>query len=510
MQDTDDQHDPGEGQARKPTSSMHGHAVSGFAWTIAQTIGSKVVNFGGQLVLARLLAPEHFGIMALAISIAAMVNVLQQSGLAEVLIQRRSSLRVWITPAFWMSVAFGVLAALVVVGAAPLAVLAFDADPVILWVMICLAVSILARSLGLVPRVLLRREMRFAMLARQEFAVIVFNMGCSLALAWLGFGALALAIPIPISASVRAALNWAQTRPKIRLRLQLRRWRYLIGASSLLFISAIMLSFLGYGGYMLLGLFKNDAEVGLFFYAFNLSAHAALILGGKLSEVLLPVLSKLQLEPERQRAAFMRTARAIMLLGVPACLALTAVSEPFIRTVIGKEQWLPAIPLLQILTIGTAVRILAEPGRSMLKSQARYKELIQGSVALTLVYIALILPASAWLDLTWVAVAMSVYSIIAGFAWATIGLGSLRYLAPLIGATLRPLVIGIFCVGPGWAAGAWMPESTFGDLGRIMAVGISSVVIGPIASHLFAAQTFEEMTSILRDRLGPRIQRSRA
>jgi hypothetical protein len=55
-----------------------------------------------------------------------------------------------------------------------------------------------------------------------------------------------------------------------------------------------------------------------------------------------------------------------------------------------------------------------------------------------------------------------------------------------------------------------MPESTFGDLGRIMAVGISSVVIGPIASHLFAAQTFEEMTSILRDRLGPRIQRSRA
>ncbi|MFI4898674.1 MAG: hypothetical protein ACIARR_12730, partial [Phycisphaerales bacterium JB059] len=124
--------------------------------------------------------------------------------------------------------------------------------------------------------------------------------------------------------------------------------------------------------------------------------------------------------------------------------------------------------------------------------------------------IGLILPASAWLDLIWVAVAMSVYSIIAGFAWATIGLGSVRYLAPLLGATLRPLVIGILCVGPGWAAGAWMPESNLGDLGRIMAVGISGVIIGPIASHLFAAQTFEEMTTILRDRLGPRLQRSRA
>jgi O-antigen/teichoic acid export membrane protein len=101
--------------------------ASGLAWMLAQTIGSKVVGFFGQIVLAWLLVPEEFGVVSLALVIMSFAGIVQQSGVREVLIRRHAQFGRWQNSAFWLSIASGLTALAVMVAAAPIAEVVFAA-----------------------------------------------------------------------------------------------------------------------------------------------------------------------------------------------------------------------------------------------------------------------------------------------------------------------------------------------------------------------------------------------
>ena len=91
------------------------------AWLGAQTLLIKSVNMLGNLVLAWLLAPDIFGVVGMAYTVTTFVDLIQQAGVNQVLIHRHTSYRTWLNPAFWMSMATGLLASVVVLVGAPLA-----------------------------------------------------------------------------------------------------------------------------------------------------------------------------------------------------------------------------------------------------------------------------------------------------------------------------------------------------------------------------------------------------
>src|SRR5438874_943739 len=96
--------------ARRPPApaslpALGRRAASGMAWMMVQTVSSKAATFISQLVLARLLDPKVFGQVGLTFTVATLVNMLQQSGQRELLIQRQARLRRWLLPATWISLA---------------------------------------------------------------------------------------------------------------------------------------------------------------------------------------------------------------------------------------------------------------------------------------------------------------------------------------------------------------------------------------------------------------------
>src|SRR5450631_39158 len=80
--------DPGSPSELEVPGSLRSRAARGFFWMMAQTIGIKAVNLFGQLVLAWLLLPADFGLLALANTLGSMASLIQQAGLREILIQR--------------------------------------------------------------------------------------------------------------------------------------------------------------------------------------------------------------------------------------------------------------------------------------------------------------------------------------------------------------------------------------------------------------------------------------
>src|SRR5262245_54010512 len=102
--------------ARQPAQpvGLGTHSARGLAYLFAGASASKVVNFGAQIALTYLLSQSDFGVVSLAYTITALIQVIEQAGVGDVLL-RRKRFRLWSAPSFWLALAFGVVSCLLIV-----------------------------------------------------------------------------------------------------------------------------------------------------------------------------------------------------------------------------------------------------------------------------------------------------------------------------------------------------------------------------------------------------------
>jgi hypothetical protein len=125
------------------------------------------------------------------------------------------------------------------------------------------------------------------------------------------------------------------------------------------------------GDYIVLGVLHDAKTVGIYFFAFNLSIQTMQVFTSNLTGVLFPALSRLQKDPAYQTRAFLQATRLLALVGVPLCLLQAALAGPAV-SMLFNSWWYPAIRVLQLLSIGMAVRLVASPGGSLLQAQGRF------------------------------------------------------------------------------------------------------------------------------------------
>jgi O-antigen/teichoic acid export membrane protein len=352
-------------------STLTHRAASGFFWMLGQTVGSKIFGFATQIVLARLLAPRDFGLVALAYAAVAFVAMIRNTGIQQILVQRHKHFRRWVNPAFWFEFSVGLATAAMLVVAAPVAAAVFHSRPLIGLILVIAAAAPLS-PWYVVPSAKLTMEMRFRAIAAVNIGYNLIAMVVSILLAWRGFGAYSFVIPLPVAGVVRAVWLWRLARPPIRFRPQMRRWKFLIGDSGYTLGTGFIFSILAQAGSMALGLFYAKAVVGQYFFAFNLSTQIWQLLSQNLGNVLLPALAKLQDDRPRQVAALLRASRMLAFVGVPMSLLLAVVAKPLILIVYGAK-WLPAVPVLQVLAISMAVSLPGSLAYTALQSQGRFR-----------------------------------------------------------------------------------------------------------------------------------------
>ena len=159
-------------------------------------------------------------------------------------------------------------------------------------------------SAAIVPAIKLELELRFKAVSIINWLTAAFVSALSVTLAWSHFGAYSIALAAPLGAAFRLALMWYAARPKIQLKAHFRRWKLLMGDSGWILLVALFTVILSQGDYMTLGVFYPDDKsiVGVYYFGFNLSMQATLLLMGNLQAVLFPTLSRLRDVPQRQPA----------------------------------------------------------------------------------------------------------------------------------------------------------------------------------------------------------------
>lgn len=324
-------------------------AASAGLWSALDLFFRQGVQFGVSIVLARLLTPSDFGVIALTSFFATLSTVFVQGGLMVALIQRQDIGAVEESSIFWLNLIASTLLAGVVVAIAPLVAGYYD-RPVLRPLLWLAAAQIVIAALGAVHGTLLIRDLRFRQLATVGLAASLISGAIGIAAALLGAGVWALGLQILFAAIMTTAGTWWANDWRPRAILSIGSIRPLLGFGAWLSLSNLLDVIYTQGFSLLIAKLHGLRAVGLYTRAANTQALPSNILFMIIARVALPLFSAKASDPAALRRGARLAVGIPMLLNVPVMLGLVLLSDPIIRVLFGA-QWTAAAPILSILAV---------------------------------------------------------------------------------------------------------------------------------------------------------------
>lgn len=361
---------------RESTSGSAGLATrttGGLFWMLLASALAKGGSFVAQIFLGWLLLKEDFGIYAIAISIASLVQVLKDGGTRKILMQRGVKRFERLCPAvFWMSLCFNTAIGIILAGVSYPAALLYD-EPRLTVLLLILALASLLGTPDSMYRAWLSVRLQFRDLAQNQAIQGLVQSGGMIVLAWAGAGATSFVWPIV----VQVVLGWflgyrvCGSLP-IRGRIRWRIWPALLSASLWLFIGSSAMLMLKQGPYMILGLFHDPVLIGVYFFAFQLLIQINQLVALNFQSVLLPALSSVQRNINRHVRAVLRTSQALVVVSTLMAMCVGVGIHDVIRLIWG-EKWVDAIPAVQWMALFFPFRMFQSVFEPALLSRGMYR-----------------------------------------------------------------------------------------------------------------------------------------
>jgi PST family polysaccharide transporter len=387
----------------------------GALYSAGTNILIKVLSLVVQVVLAWMLGPEAFGAWALTMPVMTLSELIRTSGAREILVRRQRAFRVWAGPAFWLSALMGVAASLFTASLALPMALIYDRPELVILILLCVPAPLLG-SLQSVPEAFLLAKNRFRAHAMGLFVPGVALLVFQLLFAAIGLGAKTFPLALVVSAAMRAVMFWFVGNPRCSLHPRTRRWKYIVADAGRLVGTRFADWFSVNAPPLVLGLYFNNALVGVFAYAVNTSSQAIRILAVNVSTILFAALAGNARDPARQESGFLKSIGVLSTIGIPLCFMQAALAEPLFNNVLKIEEWPGLIVSFQLLSIGMGFRLLSQPSRSFLLAQGRFSAALWLSILSALLYLIGAVAAGPF-GVVVLAASHAVIHIITAFAW---------------------------------------------------------------------------------------------
>ncbi|MEC4805647.1 MAG: lipopolysaccharide biosynthesis protein [Jaaginema sp. PMC 1079.18] len=327
--------------------SIKQKAIKGVIWSVVQNWGSQAGSLIVFLILARLLTPEAFGLVALANVFLAFMEIFIEQGFTQALIQRHNLDAEHLDTAFWSNLFCGIL--LTVVGVILAEAIASFFDQLQLApILRCFSFLFFIKSISHVHQALLTRELAFKVMAVRTLVAILVGGLVGVIMAFSGFGVWSLVGQQFLFESVSVLVMWQAVdwRPKFNFSWQHFRDLFAFG------INVIGLKFLKLfnrrSDNLLIGYFLGKVALGHYAVAYRVLQVMTQLLVGTSNQVALPTFSKLQTEPEKFRQAFYRVTQFTSLIAFPTFSGMAILTPELVISVFG-QQWIPSIPVMRIL-----------------------------------------------------------------------------------------------------------------------------------------------------------------
>lgn len=332
------------------SKNLASKAVSGLKWSSAGTIANAVMQIGYTSAMARLLAPEAFGLVALSAVILRFGYYFANLGLNQAIVQKEELTSDHIRAAFTSSALLGTVFTILAWLLAPYATLIFDMPEVVPIVRV-MALAFVIGGFSATATSLLQRNMRFKELSIVETAsYVVSYLGVGILLAWMDFGVWSLVYASLVQSALVAMGAYAMARHNVLPVLHWDAYKALLAYGSKMSVISFFEFIYTELATLLIGRVLGAYKLGIYNRAFMLVNLPMYNLTRTVSRVVFPSFSKLQSETEKLAQVYLSSTTLLASLIIPVCLGIMVAAPEIVYVVLGN-QWGDAIPVLQVLSL---------------------------------------------------------------------------------------------------------------------------------------------------------------
>jgi O-antigen/teichoic acid export membrane protein len=342
---------------QETTEPLSQKVIRGGVWVFALRVLNRGLGFIRTIILARLLAPEDFGLLGIAMLAISTLETFSQTGFQAALIQKRGNVEAYLDTALTVSIIRGAILFLILFLSAPLIAKFFNSPQATLVIRI-VGINVLLAGLRNTAVVSFQKELEFNKQFHYEFSATLADLIVAVSLAFVLRNVWALIWGGIAANLVRLLMSYIlhDYRPKFNFNIEKTKELFQFG--KWVFCSSILIFLVTQGDDIFVGKILGITALGIYQMAYLISNLPASEITHVISHVTFPAYSKIQDDPQYLREAYLKILHLTAFLSFPLAGLILVLAPDFIRIVLGTK-WLQMVGPVQILVIAGLVRSIA-------------------------------------------------------------------------------------------------------------------------------------------------------
>lgn len=348
--------------------SLKKQAISGVIWTFAQQFSVQIINFGVQIILARLLMPEDFGLIAMLTVFISIGQMLMDGGMTSSLIRTKNPDQLDYSTVFVTNFIVSIGIYLLTFAAAPFIASFYDQEA-LKNILRVYALTFVIRSFVAVHVAKLTKEMNFKTQMKLQVPSTTVGASVGVVMAYLDYGVWSLVWLNLTETIVFTIQNWIFIKWKPSFVFNKRRFKYHFNFGYKMTLSGLLDTIYNDAYRIVIGKFFSPVALGYYYQADSMRLFPVKQLGKVLEKVTYPLFSNIKDDIQLKKAN-KETMRLVLFIIVPIMMISIINGQELFLTLFG-ERWLPAVPYFQILAFASIVRPITQYNLNVLKVKGR-------------------------------------------------------------------------------------------------------------------------------------------
>ena len=323
--------------------------LSGFIWRFAERVGAQGVKLLIEIILARILLPDDYGIIAIVTILITILNVFVDSGLGNALIQKKDADELDFSTVFWFNIIWCIVLYLLLFAFSP-AFASFYKRAELTPILRVLGLQVLISGVKNVEQAYVSRTMQFKIFF---FATLGGTIGAAFVgiyLAYHGFGVWALVAQHLFNTLVDTVILWLAVKWRPKFIFSFARFRELFAYGWKLLASALIDTVYNEIRQLVIGKLYTSSDLAYYNRGRQFPFLFVTNINSAIDSVLLPTMSREQDDRTRVKILTRRSIQVSTYIMAPLMMGLAFVGEPFVRLIL-TDKWLPAVPFMRIFCI---------------------------------------------------------------------------------------------------------------------------------------------------------------
>ena len=430
---------------------MRRSIVSGIIWRLSERVCAQLVSFGVSIVLARLLLPKDYGIIAMVLIFISLADVFANSGFATALIQKKDSDSKDFSTVFYFSLVISIVLYIILFFGAKYVAL-FYGQPILRPVLRVMALRIPVASLNSVQQTFVAKQLKFKLFFFSTIGGTVVSAIIGIALAVYGYGVWALVAQYLSNTIIDSIVLWFTARWRPTLEFSFKRLKRLFSFGWKMLVSELLNT--AYSQFRSLVIGKAYTSEDLAYYSKGNQFPYLIVsnINNSIGSVVFPVMSKVQDDKKRLKNQVRRSIRIGSYVMWPLMVGVAVMAKSII-VILLTEKWLSCSTYLQIACIAYALEPVQTANLQAIKALGRSDlflkmEIIKKTVAILMVVAVMRISVLA------IAISGLIYTVFAAFVNSTPNRKILNYsFAEQIKDLIQPIILSLIMAVPVFLVG---------------------------------------------------------